>query len=333
MTGHGKSQDMVITGKGPWKDFKDTLENLGCRFVTELEPEKVDALIVNNFSRYSKKMANRFSIKKHRMVYIIWEPRVVDPRRYKYRVLKNFGVIFSPSPLWITGKNVQYFNWPQIDFDKTEVDFKNWENRKNKSIMVAANKYSICKGEQYGLRRNLSIHLSLTNSLDLFGHDWNKGFYHDFKLIIFSILKSKLRNLKPDSTKGIGKSHGNYLGALDDKFQKIKEYRINVVIENSSDYISEKLFDSISCGAITIYVGPELAIFGLPKDIAITVPPDITAISDTINKLLALPVHEQKIIAQKQLEALLPYANAWEGSETLTLLAAKIFDQLSKQGS
>jgi hypothetical protein len=331
MTGHGKSQEMLVSDKGPWRDFKDTLEQLGCRFVTELESKSIDALIVNNFSRYSKKLAKKFKIKKHRMVYIIWEPKVVDPRRYRSTVVKNFGVIFSPSSLWIKGVNVKYFNWPQVDFNKIDLNFSNWSKRKNKSVIIAANKFSVCEGELYSLRRNLSTYTTANNSLDLFGHDWNKGFRHDMKLVCFSILKSDLKNLKWKSIKGVGKFHQNYCGSVTDKFEKIRDYKVSIVIENSSDYVSEKLFDSILCGAITVYIGPPLEIFGLSEDVAIIVPPDAMSISNTIDRLLALPAHEQQLIAQKQLKALLPYADQWEGSNVLTTLARDIFIFLNKQ--
>jgi hypothetical protein len=328
MTGHGKSKDMLITNRGPWHDFKVTLEKFGFKFVSEADTSKIDVLIANNYSRYVRKIIKKFGIEKKHIIYIMWEPKIVDPRRFKKSVLKKFGIIFSPSSLWIDGINVKYFNWPQIDFNKMQTNFDDWDKRKNKGIIVSANKFSVHKGELYTLRRDLAQHTTLNKTLDLYGHGWNKGIIYDLKLVLSSFLKSYFRKINLNSLKGIGKYHSNYEGAVIDKFDKIQEYKINVVIENSLDYVSEKLFDSVACGAITIYVGPKLSIFGLPEKVAISLPPDTFEISNVINKILTLPENEQKQIAMNQYESLLPYTHLWEGSNSLTTLANNIHQQL-----
>ena len=332
MSGHGKSKEMYIAGEGPWKDFIQTLENLGCSLVTEKETSRIDAIIANNFSHNLIKVANKFNINRINRVCIIWEPRIVDPRSYSSKNLNNYGAIFCPSPLWVKGKNVKYFNWPQIDLKKINPDFSEWEGRRNRSVMIAANKYSVSKGELYSLRRNLAILTSLKNSMDLYGYGWNRGFFYDLKLVVASLVKSKLKNCKFHSISGIGKFHNEYLGSVEDKINKIQEYRINIVIENSPDYVSEKLFDSVASGAITIYVGPDLQLFGLPDGIALIAKPNKLEISKLIDQLLALPVGKQKQIAIKQWETLFPIADLWQGGNSLTSLAKTIHRHLAYGG-
>jgi hypothetical protein len=330
MTGHGKSKDMQVSGEGPWNDFIQTLENLGCSIVKESEAPRIDAVIANSYSRDLIKIANKFNVSKDKMICVIWEPKIVDPRRYTIKNLNNYGTIFCPSPLWAKGSNIKYFNWPQMNLKKNSPNFVDWEKRRNRSVMIAANKFSVNNGELYSLRRRLSILNSLKDSMDLYGYGWNQGFFYDLKLIIVSLVKSRFKIFKLRSISGIGKIHQSYIGSVDDKLNKLQEYRINIVIENSSDYISEKLFDSVASGAITIYVGPKLQIFGLVDGIALTVAPDENDISKLIDQLLELPVNEQKKLAQKQWETLLPFADSWEGSKSLTSLARNIHNQLTQ---
>lgn len=330
MTGHGKSDEMIVSGEGPWNDFVKTLEGLGCSIVSERQCLQIDGIISNNSSYNILKVAKEFNVNKSKMVCILWEPQIVDPRRFSPRNLQKYGTIFSPSSLWIKGPNVNYFNWPQVDIKKIDPNFSGWDKRKNKSVMIAANKYSVNSGELYSLRRSLAVFTALNKSMDLYGYGWNKGFYYDLKLVIASSLKSKIHTLKVNSITKIGKFQPAYIGPVQDKIKKLQEYRINVVIENSPDYISEKLFDSIASGAITIYVGPELQAFGLPDDIALTVKPNKIEISNMINRLIELPMDKQKKIAQKQWESLLPYADLWQGSNSLTSLARSIHSHLAQ---
>ena len=57
--------------------------------------------------------------------------------------------------------------------------------------------------------------------------------------------------------------------SVNDFIKTLEKYKFSIVIENHNSYISEKLFDSLSSGCITIYVGPNLVEYGLDKNIAI----------------------------------------------------------------
>jgi hypothetical protein len=59
----------------------------------------------------------------------------------------------------------------------------------------------------------------------------------------------------------------NFVSEPLDKHEIIKEYRFSLVIENSSTYCSEKLFDAILNGSIPIYVGPRNESLLLPPNL------------------------------------------------------------------
>jgi hypothetical protein len=59
-------------------------------------------------------------------------------------------------------------------------------------------------------------------------------------------------------------------------------YKYALVIENDMNYVSEKLPNAIASGCIPLFVGANLAIHGIPDDVAIKANPD----ADDILKVL-----------------------------------------------
>jgi hypothetical protein len=59
---------------------------------------------------------------------------------------------------------------------------------------------------------------------------------------------------------------------------------MSIVIENSSDYVSEKIFDSFSAGCIPIYVGPDLNEYEIPRNLYIQAEPSESGVKEGIKK-------------------------------------------------
>jgi hypothetical protein len=55
-------------------------------------------------------------------------------------------------------------------------------------------------------------------------------------------------------------------------------YKYSIVIENTSNYVSEKLFDSLLSGCIPIYVGPDLSLYDLPENLYLQAEPNFADI-------------------------------------------------------
>jgi len=100
------------------------------------------------------------------------------------------------------------------------------------------------------------------------------------------------------------------------------QYKIAVVIENSADFISEKLFDSIRSGCVSVYVGPNLEKYGIPKASAIQVDAKHKVVSDMVRSLLEESDEELEKIARNQRANLMKVSQDWNNTLVLSKLAS-----------
>ena len=91
-------------------------------------------------------------------------------------------------------------------------------------------------------------------------------------------------------------------GVCKDKFETLCQYKFSLVVENSNDYVSEKLFDSLAAKCLTFYIGPDLKKMGYNPDLAIEVPEQSVKVPEYLNNF----VHDlddltfKKIIKKQQ---------------------------------
>ena len=93
-----------------------------------------------------------------------------------------------------------------------------------------------------------------------------------------------------------------------------------LIIENSKNYISEKLFESLDCQCIVLYVGANLN-KKLHKDIAIQSNADLFSISEKLAQMLNLSNREQLLLMKKQHTHYLKINKEWENFRILKKLA------------
>jgi hypothetical protein len=111
----------------------------------------------------------------------------------------------------------------------------------------------------------------------------------------------------------------------------MNQYRFSLIIENSLDYVSEKLFDAIQFGTVPIYVGPQLSEFGIPNEVAIQCEPSEVQVADKIASLrgdLTLAIDTLKA-GRKFMTSF--EAKEWSNSEVLISLADSIEAYLRDQ--
>jgi len=266
--------EFEIPKEGPWAYFFSTLVSLGHQIVPI--NQQVDLVIfMNNHSRLLRKL--RSNQPKVQCVLVLWEPRVTRPANFIAKDLNLYDAIFSPSKDWVNGTKVKFFNWPQCKADLRKLDQKEWLRRSNIPVMFQANKFSFVRGENYSLRREI-INV-FGEELKVFGRDWNsikltslnllKGFYpviRDFKQFDISLPKQ------------IYVRAFNYCGFIPNKRNELRKSKFSIIVENSSDYVSEKIFESITTGSLVLYVGPDLESFGIPANIVVHCPNDANEI-------------------------------------------------------
>lgn len=138
--------------------------------------------------------------------------------------------------------------------------------RGSKFTMIAADKFSAVSGELYSLRRRLAREFH--NQIDLFGPEWDFQLPRRLKRVIAETFIA----IKAGAKLSLGHTF-SYLanpvvsrGLINHKTDGYRLNRFALVIENSMELRTEKLYDALESGCVPVYVGPECE-DGIPKDL------------------------------------------------------------------
>ena len=199
------------------------------------------------------------------------EPEVVLPQNYKERNLKIYKNIIDIGKLNDGLKKT--INSPQ-NFDMRYFDKT---NRSDKIVLVNSNLLSLRRGEMYSLRRNAIYSI---NDLVLYGRGWNSKISSRIKTLIIEVKNISSNPTRLEIKKNCNYFYhaDNYLGAPQDKILCMSNFKYALVIENSMDYISEKLFDAFIAGCIPVYIGINPQKFGIPENLYFHAEPNLDSI-------------------------------------------------------
>ena len=215
-------------------------------------------------------------------VLVRLEPDVIRPQNFRADYLKHTSMVIDVgrSPL----KSKSRINWPQRwTLEHLESPRIASSDRIDRFAIINANKMSFVTGELYTLRR---IAAQKSSDIDVWGFDWDMPWFRRASKA-FEELLIPLKHgfgIKPAAIKGWFKSPLSFKGISEDKLSTLASYKYSLVIENSIDYMSEKLFDSLFAGTFPIYVGPNPVDFGIPQFVAIHAKPDIDSIMKAIEQ-------------------------------------------------
>jgi hypothetical protein len=320
--GHSKEMEFPFGKIGPWREFADQIESGGLVIADVAYRGRVEYLIAHSHSKRAIREANTNRIKLQNRILVIWEPNVVNEKIRSDRVTRNYGHVFAPSDIWEMNVEITRFKWPQSLTNFMEVDLHSWINRENLPAMIQSNKYSIHKNEKYTLRRQVLFTLEKSGkTAALYGNDWNKGLIFNFRSWLSSARHVKLRNWRFRTFKTQINNYIDYRGAVENKLFAIAQHRCAVVIENSLDYVSEKLFDAISAGSYVFYVGPKLSDIGLGNLAVQQLSPEASEIATAITRFLEMPPKKQFELMIAQRESLDEYFEDYDNSKVLRKLA------------
>jgi hypothetical protein len=204
------------------------------------------------------------------------EPRCVLPEAYNREIESLYDVVVSFGKPESIGRSL---HWPQY-WLKEELFEQYVEHRSANTAMINANKLNLSEFELYTLRRKCVVEI---NAIDLYGESWNSSIISKSKTLIIEILKDPIRHLFSI------KNHTRYWFrnwpetiAPGSKQEILRTYKYTLVIENDRAYMSEKLFDALIAGCIPIYVGPDVADYGIPRDLVIEVEPTVESVASGI---------------------------------------------------
>lgn len=232
----------------------------------------------------ARRLQSELGVPVRRTALVVLEPRVTAPRMYEMSALVHYGHRFAPSPLWAEPLAAEVFPWPQMVGEPAQTSGP-WPYA---ASMINAEKRSAVRGSLYGLRRKV-IRACDVNSVPLavFGSGWDNSAPQRFEAGSKAVARALLARDRPQLGEALGQPSirpGHALGVVADKSSAFAAAPASIVIENSRDYVSEKLFDALSAGIAPIYVGPPLGLFGIPPEVAVQVEPHapdvVTALSD-----------------------------------------------------
>lgn len=231
-----------------------------------------DALITLNDQPAAVALQRSFSIPASRSVLVLLEPRVTAPQMYTKSVVGRYGLRFAASPLWAAEIDASPFLWPQ-----TFVLGPRQESRHQfDATMINAEKRSAVEGSLYGLRRAVIKEMDERGmDLAIFGPGWDSAPSARLRQGAKATARAIAAGLHPQ----VGEAFGDlaiwprrWQGQIQNKAAAFSKAPVSVIIENSADYVSEKLVDAVSAGVVPMYVGPRLDLFGLPTDLVIECP-------------------------------------------------------------
>jgi hypothetical protein len=213
-------------------------------------------------------------------VLVRLEPDVIRPQNYRADYLNHMSMVIDVGRSPFASKSRT--NWPQRWTLEHLVSPKIASgDRLDRFAIINANKMSFVEGELYTLRR---IAAQKSTDIDVWGFDWDMPWFRRATKVLEELLIPLNHGfgIKPGAIKGWLKSPLSLRGTTEDKLSTLASYKYSLVIENSIEYMSEKLFDSLFAGTFPIYVGPNPVDFGMPEFVAIHSKPDINSIMNAI---------------------------------------------------
>ena len=289
----------------PSRLFYDALTKLGISWGSGVNGSYMIA-INHNSSSYKKFVKQGYG--PERCILIRTEPESVFPAQYSPRVENKYGLILSPGKINESPITHQFYEFQDIhggpgfremntrqlvtlSIKNSNFNLDRWKNRKINVAMIASNKFSPLRVNGYKLRREIARNIH-PGGIIIYGKYWNDNLLHKLNLFVrmyilnlrnFTLPFLDITQLK--SSRGI-----NALGEVESKSIILPEIKFLLVIENSMNVLTEKLFDAMVMGAIPIYVGPNLDAFGIPQATYISVNPNSNEICRVISELNILEV-------------------------------------------
>lgn len=218
-----------------------------------------DKIIFFNHNKKLLNECNKLKIEKSKKILVLWEPETVIPDQYSEDVWSEYGEIVTLREDLQLKYQFPKINWPQGQTVKS--NYLKFNERKMITL-INANKFSYVEGELYSLRREVITFFEKQKNgdFDLFGIGWGRNPFLRPKIFLYYLLmgfkQGKVLNVIKDFCASFFLSWKTFRGEIPDKYTVLEKYKFNICIENEATYVTEKIFDSLSVGAIPIYKGP-----------------------------------------------------------------------------
>jgi hypothetical protein len=259
--------------------FAEFLEKRGL-LATPGETDFQRVVCIDYSSKY-KYQASHPRLGPENRTLVRMEPSVVLPANFSSLRRQQFGLEVT-----VGGKpngNSASVHWPLVFPSETELAALHSAERSELAVLINGNKMSFVKGELYSLRRKA---IRTFHNLDVFGNEWGSKLMQRLFIAIRSFAHSFL-SLRVPQVQGVSmwfQSYPKSILPVDDKLAAMSKYKYALVIENSAEYMSEKLMEALFAGCIPIYVGPDPQEYGIPIDLVIWTKPNIRSIENSFKE-------------------------------------------------
>ena len=244
--------------------------------------EECDYLLVLDATPQILRRAVKSKPKRTRLV--IFEPEVVWPFGMSQRTTGYFDdVIFVGRPCHPDYSTLPY---PQ-NFKPSYLDENQKPRDREKFPLVNANKHSAIKGELYSLRRAA---LLADSRILVRGASWEMPLHKVAKSAGFAGFQAVM-NRQPIGSNWLKNSIKVKVReeiSVRDKRAFLSGFDQTLVIENSLEYMTEKLFDAFFSGSYPVYVGPDPSKFGVPEQLLTLSEPTVEQISRAMDNAVAI---------------------------------------------
>ena len=320
----------------------DKLQQLGYTFVDDFN--EVNYLInFNHNPSIYRKFLNTGG-KKNQATLIRLEPRAVFPSQYREKIENLYGLILTLGEIDSDGKDPlpwpYYFNVNPLRPDGHLIDlplkvqelieegvftFKNWQKRKIPISLIASDKVSAVRGNNYKIRRQLASRLP-ASELSVFGNYWNASFSrklaHRIAVLKFSIQSKTFPNLI-EIYGNLFQSYGSARGTVGNKHDVVQNSKFSLVIENDDNYISEKLIDALLGGSIPIFIGGDFRRVGIPEASVVS---NLFTPEDILNYIRSFKEEDisQRLVETRNWISSPAFLNRWQGDKVYYSCGDKI---------
>ena len=324
------------------KPLTEQLLTLG--FTIENDVRNSDFLISFNHNQDLYNEFRRSGGQKESAALIRLEPEAVYPAQHRSRIENLYGVIITPGSL--IGDSTRRIPWPYY-FNQNPLqpetntlnlknvisnalnegvfDFPQWMERPVTLSLIASNKVSSIKANNYKLRRKIAFQMP-KGELSVYGGLWNESFMtktkHRAGVAKFA-LDSKLFPNLLEIYGNFFRNYMNSVGPIIDKHDVVKKSKFSLIIENDNNYVSEKLIDAFLGGSIPIFFGGDFERMGIPSKLVFTNFRDAQDISNFIGEVSDKDVraYQEGVVEWLQSDLFL---NRWEGDQVFATIADEI---------